>query len=71
MPVINVKMVEGRTLDKKQELVEALTREIVRILDVEPDWVTVIIDEYPRSNWATAGQLHSAKLGEGFGKQKK
>ncbi len=71
MPVINVKMVEGRTLDKKQELVEALTREIVRILDVEPDWVTVIIDEYSRSNWATAGQLHSAKLGEGFGKQKK
>jgi 4-oxalocrotonate tautomerase len=69
MPFINVKMVEGRTMEKKQELVEALTREVVRILDVEPEWVTVVIDEYPRSNWASAGQLHAIKYGEGFGKQ--
>ena len=69
MPFINVKMVEGRTLAQKKELAEALTREVVKILDVKPEWVTVVIDEYPRENWATAGQLHAVKYGEGFGKQ--
>jgi 4-oxalocrotonate tautomerase len=69
MPFINVKMAEGRTLEQKKELAEALTREAVKILDVKPEWVTVVIDEYSRENWATAGQLHSIKYGEGFGKQ--
>ena len=48
---------------------QALTREFVRILDVKAEWVTVVIDEYTRENWATAGQLHIIKYGEGFGKQ--
>jgi len=69
MPFINVKMAEGRTLEQKKELAEALTREAVKILDVKPEWVTVVIDEYSRENWATAGQLHSIIYGEGFGKQ--
>lgn len=69
MPLINIKMTAGRTTEQKQELVETLTREVVKILDVEPDWVTVIIDEYSRSDWATAGQLHAIKYGEGFGKK--
>jgi 4-oxalocrotonate tautomerase len=69
MPFINIKIAEGRTEEKKQELVASLTREVVRILDVKAEWVTVVIDEYPRENWATAGQLHSMKYGQGFGKQ--
>ena len=47
----------------------AITREAVRILNVEPEWVTVVIDEYSRDNWATGGELHSIKFGTGFGKQ--
>lgn len=69
MPFISVKMAEGRTTEKKRELAEALNRVTVSILDVKADWVTIVIDEYPRENWATAGQLHSVKYGEGFGKQ--
>ena len=69
MPFINVKIAKGRTTEKKQELVAALTCVAVDILDVEPEWVTVVIDEYPRENWATAGQLHAIKYGAGFGKQ--
>ena len=69
MPFMNVKIAKGRTTEKKQELVAALTRVAVDILDVEPEWVTVVIDEYPRENWATAGQLHAIKYGSGFGKQ--
>ena len=69
MPFINVKMAKGRSLEQKQQFVEAITREAVRILDVKPEWVTVVIDEYSRDNWATAGEIHSLKFGEGFRKK--
>ena len=69
MPIINVQMIAGRSQEKKQELVAVLTSETARILDVEPDWVTVVINEYTRDNWASGGELHSIKLGEGFGRK--
>ncbi|MBP8819616.1 MAG: tautomerase family protein [Syntrophomonadaceae bacterium] len=69
MPIINVQMIAGRSQEKKQELVAVLTSETARILEVEPDWVTVVINEYTRDNWASGGKLHSIKLGEGFGRQ--
>ncbi|NLU47153.1 MAG: hypothetical protein GXX02_04140 [Syntrophomonadaceae bacterium] len=43
-------MAGGRTVEQKQELAADLTREVVRILDVKPEWITVIIDEHPRNN---------------------
>jgi len=61
MPIVNVKMIAGRSLEQKRELAEVLTREVVRILNVKPDVVEVVIDEYPRDNWASAGQLYSDK----------
>ncbi|NMB46572.1 MAG: 4-oxalocrotonate tautomerase family protein [Firmicutes bacterium] len=69
MPFINIKMAHGRSAEQKQQLVEAITREVARTLDVDMDWITVVIDEYPRDNWATGGQLHSVKYGDGFGRQ--
>lgn len=69
MPVINVKMVAGRSQETKQELVAALTRETARILEVDPEWVTIIVDEYHRDSWASGGELHSVKFGQGFGRQ--
>ncbi|WP_374722599.1 tautomerase family protein [Peribacillus tepidiphilus] len=68
MPVLTVKMAKGRTIEQKQQFVEALTREAVKSLNVEAEWVTVIFDEYDRENWASNGQLHSIKFGKGFGK---
>jgi len=61
MPIINVKMLEGRSLEQKRELVDVLTREVVRILDIKPDAVEMVIEEYPRTNWASAGQLYADK----------
>jgi 4-oxalocrotonate tautomerase len=68
MPIINLKMAKGRTNEQKQNFVKEVTRLAVEALNVKPEWVTVVIDEYERENWATAGELHSAKFGEGFGK---
>lgn len=69
MPIISIKMAEGRSDQQKQDLAAAMTREAVSILGVEPEWVTVLIDEYSRNNWATDGKLHSVKYGAGSGKQ--
>ena len=68
MPIINVKITKGRSEEQKQELVSSITADVVRILEVEPAWVTVLIDEYDRDNWASEGQLHSLKFGQGYGK---
>jgi 4-oxalocrotonate tautomerase len=69
MPVITVKMAKGRTIEQKQQFVEAITKEAVKTLNVKEEWVTVIFDEYDRENWASNGQLHSLKFGEGFRKK--
>ncbi len=55
MPFITVKMAEGRTIKQKQEYVEAMTRETVCILNVKPEWVTVVFDEYSRENLGDIG----------------
>lgn len=68
MPVINVKLAKGRSIAQKQQFVEAITREAARTLNVKEGWVTVIFDEYERENWASNGQLHSIKFGDGCGK---
>lgn len=69
MPIITVKMAKGRTSEQKQQFVESITKEAVKSLNVKEEWVTVLFDEYERGNWATNGQLHSIKFGDGFGKQ--
>ena len=68
MPIINLKMAKGRTESQKQIFTEKVTALAVEALDVKPEWVTVIIDEYERENWASDGVLHSIKFGAGFGK---
>lgn len=61
MPFINVKMIAGRSLEQKRELAEVLTREVVRILNVKPEVVELVIEEYPRENWSSAGKLYADK----------
>ena len=69
MPVINLKIAKGRSESEKQEFIEKITALTVELLDVKAEWVTVIIDEYERENWASGGELHSIKFGKGFGKK--
>jgi 4-oxalocrotonate tautomerase len=35
---------------------------------VPPEWVTVLIDEVERENWAIGGRLQLDKLGPGYGR---
>lgn len=68
MPVITIRIGKGRPIEKKRAMTEAVTKAVVETLDVRPEWVTILIEEYDRENWATGGQLHADKFGPGYGK---
>lgn len=68
MPIISVKIAKGRTIDQKRALAKAITDTVVSILDVKPEWVSVLFEEFDRENWSTGGELHSDKFGGGKAK---
>lgn len=68
MPIVTIKIAKGRTTDQKRELVKEITDSIVSILDVKPEWVSVLFEEFDRENWSTGGELHIDKFGAGCGK---
>lgn len=57
MPTYRVEMIEGRTIEQKKKLVEAITRVSVEILGGTPDTVDIVITDVKRENWATGGKL--------------
>lgn len=59
MPVINVKMLEGRTHEQKQQLVAAITDAMVNICKTDADGVMVVIEDVARENWGRNGKLLS------------
>lgn len=59
MPLIVVKLFEGRTADQKREFAVAVTSDAVRTLKCASESVEVIFEDVKRSDWATAGKLAS------------
>lgn len=56
MPFINLRMLEGRDEATKAELIEKLTNVVAEVLDKDPNYIWVNIDEVPRENWGIAGK---------------
>lgn len=69
MPVVTLKMAKGRELEVKRKLVAEITQAITAVLDVRPEWVVVLLEEFDRENWASGGILHLDKFGCGCGRQ--
>jgi 4-oxalocrotonate tautomerase len=57
MPNIIVQMARGRTTDQKRKLAKALTDATVEVLGVNPEWVSVIMQEVEKDGWAVGGEL--------------
>nr|WP_319494044.1 4-oxalocrotonate tautomerase family protein [uncultured Desulfobacter sp.] len=70
MPIVTVKLAKGRSLEDKRRLVQAISDSVVSTLDINPEWVSVLIEEFERENWSTGGELHIDKLGPGHGNMK-
>ena len=61
MPIILVKLFEGRTTDQKRDFAVAVTNDAVQALKCAPEAVEVIFEDVKKSDWATAGRLASDK----------
>jgi 4-oxalocrotonate tautomerase len=72
MPIIELNVAEGRTVEQKAAAVAAITDAVVRTLDVQPEQVRILINEVKDENFAIAGETMamraaraSAKSGQG------
>ena len=61
MPLVTVRLFEGRSLEQKSELAKKLTDAVTASLNVPIDSVEVILDEVPRENWTKAGVQFGVK----------
>ena len=55
MPLISVQMYSGRTQREKDRLAEAITEDVVKILDVSKEEVIVLFTEATHGNWYSSG----------------
>lgn len=55
MPIIQVNMLEGRSVAQKRRMIAAVTDAIVGALDVSPDSVRILINEMHPEHFALAG----------------
>jgi 4-oxalocrotonate tautomerase len=59
MPLLNVQLFAGRSVEQKRALAQALTEACTRVLGVAPQTVDVIYTDVEKHDWATAGRLWS------------
>ena len=55
MPIVTVSMYSGRTQREKDRLAEAITEDIVKVLQVPKEDVIVVFQEAPHGNWYSSG----------------
>lgn len=61
MPTIRVELFEGRSVEQKRALAQALTEACVKTLGGSADGVDILFYDIARHDWATGGQLWSDK----------
>ena len=57
MPVVIVKMKKGSTTEQKRRIVKEFTSTLVSTLSVDPEIVTIMIDEHDLETIGKAGKL--------------
>lgn len=63
MPTLRVELFEGRTVEQKRALAQALTEACVRTLGGSADAVDILFFDIAKHDWSTGGTLWSDKLG--------
>jgi len=60
MPVVQVSVWAGMSLENKRRMVEGITK-VLEEMGIPREAVNIIIYEAPKTDWATGGQLHSER----------
>ncbi len=61
MPVVQVNVWSGMSLENKKKIVEGITS-VLEETGIPREAITVIICEEPKENWASGGKLHSERF---------
>ncbi|OYT39389.1 MAG: 4-oxalocrotonate tautomerase [Desulfurococcales archaeon ex4484_58] len=61
MPIVQITMWSGRSVEFKKKLVEKITS-VFEELGIPCEAVTIVIYEIPKENWGSGGVLHSEKF---------
>ena len=59
MPILQIHLIEGRTIEQKRALVEKVTQAVCETVNVTPEHVKIILLDMARHDYATAGVLKS------------
>lgn len=62
MPFVHIEILEGRSEEKIEELIEEITATMEKILNVPKQNVRVIVNEVPKTHWGIGG-VSAKKLG--------
>jgi len=62
MPIINVNMMEGRTIAQKEALIKAVSEAVTASIGAPEQNIRVLITEYPKAHWGI-GTLPAHKGG--------
>jgi 4-oxalocrotonate tautomerase len=57
MPIVQIEILEGRTVEQKKAMVEKVTEAIIDSLGVSAESVSIIIRDMPRTDFAKGGKL--------------
>ncbi len=57
MPIVQIHLLKGRSIDQKRALVERVTNAVSETVNAPPEAVEVIISEMERENFSRAGVL--------------
>jgi 4-oxalocrotonate tautomerase len=55
MPIITVSLYTGRTQKEKDRLAEAITEDVMKILNVSKKDVVIVFQEASHGNWYSSG----------------
>lgn len=57
MPIVQIHLIEGRSIDQKRALVDKVTQAICETVNVPPDAVKIILSDMAKHDYAIAGVL--------------
>ena len=57
MPIVQIELLEGRTVEQKRLLAEKVTKAVTETLNVPAERINIIIRDMPKENYASAGKL--------------
>lgn len=57
MPIVQIHLMEGRTLDQKRQLAAKVTQAVCESVNVTPDKVRIILSDMQKEDYSVAGTL--------------